>query len=104
MLRVGVPGVWPAGIANVQLFLVLTIWGQVGVTAGPLPYDMSRCLEVASQREQAIDETFRDRSVITEKGRLVWRSDLSVGCGMFEAAPPLRSTLAPDALTYPGQN
>lgn len=87
-----------------QLFLVLTIWGQVGVTAGPLPYDMTKCLEVASQREQAIDETFKEHSVIMEKGRLVWRTDLAVGCGMFEAPPALRSQVAPGTLTYPGQN
>jgi hypothetical protein len=79
------------------------IWGQVGVTVGPLPDNatMADCLAAASNRVAAINESFAKQSVFRQGGKLVWRSDVKVGCGSFADRPAGGTTLESAALEIP---
>jgi hypothetical protein len=63
------------------------IWGQVGITVGPMPDSMPDCLSAAADRVAALDKSFAQRSVFPQNGRLVWRSDVTVACGYFNDRP-----------------
>lgn len=80
-----------------KLFLIIMVWGQVGITIGPMPDSMPDCLAAASERMVALDKSFSERSVYPQNGRLVWRSDVSVACGYFAERPTGGST--PDTAT-----
>jgi len=75
-----------------KLFLIIMVWGQVGITIGPMPDSMPDCLAAASERVAALDKSFSERSVYPQNGRLVWRSDVSVACGYFAERPAGGST------------
>jgi hypothetical protein len=84
-----------------KLFLIVMVWGQVGISVGPLPDAMPDCLTIASQRLSAIQAGFGTRDVIEQNGKLIWKSDIVIGCGYFPEQPAGGSTIDTASLQKP---
>jgi hypothetical protein len=84
-----------------KLFLIVMVWGHVGITIGPLPDSMPNCLSLAAERVVALDKSFSERAVFPQNGKLIWRSDVSIACGYFNERPAGGATLDPATLELP---
>jgi hypothetical protein len=73
--------------ASMSTWVVLTIFGLVAVTWGPVPYDYSDCLDRVATDNLKLDDAFRSGELATIDGRQAIRADVVLSC---VDAPPLR--------------
>lgn len=72
-----------------SLWLVVTIFGKVALSVGPLPYGMDECHVRAAEKVKEFDEGFVRNAdkVWTLDGTTVARGDVKVDCVEAEARP-----------------
>jgi hypothetical protein len=73
-----------------SLWMVMTIWGLVAISDGPLEMDFDECERVAAARRTETSVLFRDGEPMQLDGKIYYREDLNIFC-MFQQRRPRRS-------------
>ena len=74
------------------LWFVVTAFGQVVVTMGPLTYDMEECLSRGQGAYQSVaDKINSGMTAISPNGQPITLEGLSMGCHMLESKPEMGS-------------
>ncbi len=63
-----------------KLWMIITIFGQIGAVAGPLPYNEEECLFRASIRQEAVHEFYDPANAPKYEGRIVTPNDIEYKC------------------------
>ena len=74
------------------LWFVVTAFGQITVTAGPLSYDVAECLERSrGAYENIVGNINRGVEIVAPNGQIVTVESIMVGCFMLEGKPLMGS-------------
>ncbi len=72
-----------------KLYIIFTIFGQIGAVAGPLPYDEEECIYRTTVRQTEIQEKYDPINPPTIDGRIVTLEDLKFECVWKSERPQL---------------
>lgn len=75
--------------AGMHIWMVVTFFGQIVVSVGPLPYNMAGCEQHRLHYVEEFDEGFRQYPVLEVQGRPLRRSDVVVKCVEAISKPEL---------------
>jgi hypothetical protein len=68
-----------------KIWFVVTIFGNIAATWGPLPYGMAECYNQLAEKSAEIDQAFVSDKLATDErmridGRQVMRADVVLNC------------------------
>jgi hypothetical protein len=77
-----------------KIWFIVTIFGTISATWGPLPYDMAECHKRLAEKTAEIDQTFVSDKLATDErmridGRQITRADVMLGCVQSDVRPEL---------------
>lgn len=75
-----------------KLWMIMTLFGNIGAVAGPLPYDMEECLFRVSIRQATVESMWDPDNAIF-KGRIVTPDDIEYKCVLQNERPQLGPVL-----------
>jgi hypothetical protein len=81
-----------------NVWLVITFFGQVANVTGPLPYDVARCMKLAGEQRSILDQRFEADEFIKAppaklRGKIVTRADVAVECRTSDDRPKVETEL-----------
>lgn len=71
-----------------NLFMIVSLYGKIVMSIGPLPYDMQECLVRAEERRQETHERFQSPPIAAQLAPLT-EADVRVQCVRAERRPAL---------------
>ncbi len=74
------------------LWFVMTLYGQVSMTAGPLPFGMADCLKIGQETYQVVVVSVNAGKIHhAPNGQVVTVDSVRAGCYMLESKPKMGS-------------
>lgn len=74
---------------GVKLWMIMTIFGAVHGTVGPLPYGYTTCVKEATMLNHNIDRSYKSGKRLKMYGKTVTPNDMVFACIFLDERPQL---------------